>query len=226
MEINRQPINIRAKQIGVLLRGARLTAQKNILECADYLNIDQDQFEYYEYGEQSPSLPELELLAIFLDVPVNYFWGKEVKMKLEEEQSEIDVSTVIGIRQRIIGALIRQERNNQNLSLDELATKVGIDQQLLAQYELGEKPIPVTLLESFGKVLNKSVDDFKSKELIKGNHLERTPITGLDIELPQDIRDFINKPVNIPYIELAMRLSEMPVEKLRMVAEGLLEITL
>jgi len=38
--------------------------------------------------------------------------------------------------------------------------------------------------------------------------------------------DFISKPVNRPYLQLAQRLSEMSVEKLRMVAEGLLEITL
>ncbi len=44
--------------------------------------------------------------------------------------------------------------------------------------------------------------------------------------LPPDLQEFISKPVNRPYLELAQRLSEMSVEKLRAVAEGLLEITL
>jgi hypothetical protein len=45
------------------------------------------------------------------------------------------------------------------------------------------------------------------------------------MELPEDVREFICKPVNLPYLKLAMRLSELSVEKLRAVAEGLLEIT-
>jgi len=46
------------------------------------------------------------------------------------------------------------------------------------------------------------------------------------LELPPDLQAFVCLPVNRPYIELARRLSEMSVEKLRAVAEGLLEITL
>jgi hypothetical protein len=44
-------------------------------------------------------------------------------------------------------------------------------------------------------------------------------------ELPNELQDFVCKPVNRPYLELAMRLSDLSVEKLRSVAEGLLEIT-
>jgi hypothetical protein len=45
-------------------------------------------------------------------------------------------------------------------------------------------------------------------------------------QLPQDFREFITKPINAPYLDLAMKLSELDVKKLRHVAEGLLEITL
>jgi hypothetical protein len=45
-------------------------------------------------------------------------------------------------------------------------------------------------------------------------------------ELSPELQDFLSKPINRPYLELAQRLSEMDVEKLRAVAEGLLEITL
>jgi hypothetical protein len=43
--------------------------------------------------------------------------------------------------------------------------------------------------------------------------------------LPADIQLFVSKPVNRPYIDLAIRLSGMSVEKLRSLAEVLLEIT-
>ena len=45
-------------------------------------------------------------------------------------------------------------------------------------------------------------------------------------KLPLDMQQFVSKPANLPYLELAQRLSEMSVERLRAVAEGLLEITL
>ena len=45
------------------------------------------------------------------------------------------------------------------------------------------------------------------------------------IHLPVEVQEFITKPVNMPYLLLAQRLSGMPVEKLRAIAEGLLEIT-
>jgi hypothetical protein len=44
-------------------------------------------------------------------------------------------------------------------------------------------------------------------------------------ELPTDVQEFVIKPVNIKYLEVAMKLSRMPASKLRSIAEALLEIT-
>jgi len=45
------------------------------------------------------------------------------------------------------------------------------------------------------------------------------------LELPLELRQFVAKPVNRPYLELAMKLSNMSRDKLRSVAEDLLDIT-
>jgi hypothetical protein len=45
------------------------------------------------------------------------------------------------------------------------------------------------------------------------------------VTLPEEIQSFVTQPVNRPYVELAMKLSNLPADKLRSVAEGLLEIT-
>jgi hypothetical protein len=45
------------------------------------------------------------------------------------------------------------------------------------------------------------------------------------LKLPPDLRGFASQPVNIPYLELARKLSGMSKDKLRSVAEGLLDIT-
>ena len=46
------------------------------------------------------------------------------------------------------------------------------------------------------------------------------------LELPEELRQFVSMPVNRPYIELAMKLSNMSRDKLRSVAEDILDITL
>jgi hypothetical protein len=43
--------------------------------------------------------------------------------------------------------------------------------------------------------------------------------------LPEDLRQFAAKPVNIGFIEIALMLSQMPTEKLRRVGESVLDIT-
>ena len=44
-------------------------------------------------------------------------------------------------------------------------------------------------------------------------------------ELPAELREFALRPINRSYLELAMKLAEMPAGALRQIAEGLLEIT-
>jgi hypothetical protein len=44
-------------------------------------------------------------------------------------------------------------------------------------------------------------------------------------ELPDELQSFVTKPINVKYLEVAMRLSEMSASRLRGIAEGLLEIT-
>jgi len=46
------------------------------------------------------------------------------------------------------------------------------------------------------------------------------------MKLPPELRAFVCLPVNLPYLELARNLSQLSTEKLRSVAEGLLDITL
>jgi hypothetical protein len=46
------------------------------------------------------------------------------------------------------------------------------------------------------------------------------------LELPIDLREFLIKPGNQAYLRMAKQLSELSVEKLRSLAEGLLDLTL
>jgi hypothetical protein len=43
--------------------------------------------------------------------------------------------------------------------------------------------------------------------------------------LPPELREFVANSINLPYLQVAMNLSQMPVEALRQIATGLFEIT-
>jgi hypothetical protein len=74
-------------------------------------------------------------------------------------------------------------------------------------------------------VLDTSVEQFYDKHGPIGKWRSQQGNYHKFLDLPPDIQQFVCKPVNRPYLELAMRLSELSAEKLRAVAEVLLEIT-
>jgi transcriptional regulator with XRE-family HTH domain len=218
-------INLRAKKLGVLMRDARLSSNKSVDECAEAMGVSEARYGEYELGVKSPSLPEVEILAIKLDVPVEHFWGRSTRPERTSE-NHFDPQQLIPLRQRIIGVQLRQARLESGKSIESLAEETMISPERLQQYEMGEKAIPMPSLEIIAVALKRPVKDFQDQHGPVGVwSIRQRAINGL-LEMPPDMQNFVSKPINRPYIELAQRLSEMSVEKLRTVAEGLLEITL
>jgi transcriptional regulator with XRE-family HTH domain len=182
--------------------------------------------ETFEIGDASPSLPELEALAFYLQVPLEQFWAREVSTAEKAGSLRFDSERLLAIRQRMIGAQVRQARFDTGLSLEELAEKSGLERDQLAIYEVGEQPIPLPELESLANALARPLRDFHDNRGPIGTWLKQQRVLQNFAELTPEMQDFLSKPINRPYLELAQRLSEMNVEKLRAVAEGLLEITL
>ena len=49
------------------------------------LNVENQLIESWEYGDAAPTLPQLELLAYYLDVPVSHFWSMKT---IETDKNE------------------------------------------------------------------------------------------------------------------------------------------
>ena len=224
--INSSAMIIRAKKLGVLIQDARLATGKSVDECAEAIGATGSEFTAYEYGEESPSLPELEVLAYFLDVPISHFWGGRSISEDDKSTRILNQEQLISLRKRVIGTLIRQARTESDLSLDELAESIGISSGQLESYELGQEPIPLPTLEALGTELNRPIQDFRDEQGPIGEWAARRHAIQDFLELSPEVQTFVSKPVNRPYLELAIRLSEMTVERLREVGEGILEITL
>ena len=224
--VNPNLTKVRSKIIGVLLMDARLFRGKSIHECAGVIGVPDDVYESYEYGISSPSLPELETLAYFLKMPVEHFWENEIASEKYASDEQIDFDKLMKMRQKAIGTKIQQARTENGLTLERFAELSGIPTRIMESYELGETPLPIPELEIISELLNRPLSDFRDQETILSKAPDMLQITQQLQEMPSDLLAFVLKPINRPYLELAKRLSEMSVDKLRDVAEGLLEITL
>jgi transcriptional regulator with XRE-family HTH domain len=225
MSIDTTAMTLRAKIIGALIRDARLAAQKPIDNCAEIVGISPQDFEAYELGEKAISLPELEAIAYYLHIPVDHFWDRDTLTVNAGEINLPNILALIRLRHRIVGAMLRQARLETQITVQELAEHIGVEISQMEAYELGKDPVPLPLLEYLSGVLNRSIREFQDQRGPVGVWNAQQRAMRDFLALPPDIQTFITKPVNRPYLDLAIRLSEMTVDKLRAVAEGLLEIT-
>jgi len=132
---------------------------------------------------------------------------------------------LIGIRQRLVGALLRQQRENASLSLKTLSEQSGLSTARLKAYELGERPIPLPELEGLVALLGGQIETIFDQTGRIGQWMIQQKAVQDFLQLTPELQNFVCKPVNRPYLELAMKLSGMSTQKLRSVAEDLLDIT-
>lgn len=222
----RSQITIRTKKLGVLIRDARTSQRRSVQECADAMGIKPALLRAYEKGRRAPSLPELELLVHYLKLKINHFWGQSALTDTATQPESLNAPLLVSVRQRKIGALLRQERNNANVSLKAVSEQSGIPGTRIKAYELGERSIPLPELEAVINVLDSRIDKFYDESGPVGQWMTEQKAMLKFLELPAEIQNFVCHPVNRPYLELAMKLSEMSKDRLRSVAEGLLDITL
>jgi transcriptional regulator with XRE-family HTH domain len=220
-----QGYQIRGKMLGVLMRDARLGAGRSLQDCANMLHVAAELVEAWEFGDEVPSLPQLEILAYYLGVPVSHFWGQET---LESTRgSTLDTqSEYIALRTRMIGALLRQAREDVGLSVEEVAAAAYLSAEQVTQYELGEVEIPMHELSVLSGLVKKNISFFLESSSQIGELLALKEMWQHFMELPEDLRQFAANPLNMGFIEIAMLLAQMPVDRLRRVGESVLNITM
>ena len=212
----------RAKILGLLIRDARLFAGRSVADCAGTLNISPATFAAAEKGTHVLSLPDLEVLAMYLQVPMAHFWGTETMGR----PRQVDYDELQQLRRSVIGGLLRRARVQAGRSLEEVAQEIKGDAGQVAAYELGETPIPLLTLERMGKYLGVPLDYFMDQQ--RGplaEHEAEQKMRQRFADLPASMRAFVVEPINRSYIETAMRLADLDVHRLRQIAEGILDIT-
>jgi len=213
------------KIVGVLVRQARLRAQKSMEECAQALTCEPETIARIEEGKEGCTMPQLEVLADFLHVPLLVLLGEE-EMPSEVASGSRPYAEMMLVRRKIIGVILRQARLEVGRTIDDAASVLGWEPEQLEKVEFGQEDIALpdllALVEALGTSLDRLIGDEGTVAVYdeRGNH-DSQRLSHLSPE----VRQFVLKPINIPYLQVAMNLSRMPSETLRQIASGLLEIT-
>jgi len=217
---------LRAKKLGVLLRDARLSSGKTMKECGEAIGVSGSTISSYEKGKSSPSLPELEMLAYFLKVPIGRFWKDIIISSEDVPLDQLDIEHTQAIRHRQIGKLLEEARLKLEITFDEITEKTGITYGRMKRFETGDSPVPLPELELLSNTLEFTLSDLFEIETDVGKWIAAQSGINEFLELPTDLQRFITKPVNRPYLEVAKKLSTLTADQLREIAESLLEITI
>lgn len=215
---------LRGRILGVLIRDARLAKGSTVEECAASLGISAQTLISWETGQGHPSLPEIELLAHELGVPISHFWATET-MTGNTQSPELPQAEYVALRNRVVGATLRKARTDADLTPEQLAEKTGLTPDQIIEYEMGQAPIPLTELTSLAAATNVSLRHFLESSNRVGRWLANQENFKSFSEMPDEMRAFLSNPVNASFIELAMWFSDLGVDDLRGIAESILHLS-
>jgi len=217
--------NSRAEIIGQRLTILREKKRLRVGEVATTLGITSNRYKNYESGDQIPSLPELEVLANLYSTPISFLISFDESLIEASGMDALQAQKFMQLRQRIIATRLRKALDEADLPRKDIATALGISPKELSSYLTGKKPIPLALLEVLCRIAAIAMQSFYGTQGMVGEQLTMAERVAGFRQLPADLQNFIAQPINRPYVELAKRLSSLPAEELRSIAEGLLDIT-
>ncbi len=222
---NQEVIELRSRIIGALLQNVRDRSRISQQECAAILGVPVEKLAAYEEGSKAISLPELELLTRFLNVPLSAIRTADTLNEMQADKKTPNPGMYLLLRHRIVGARLRQLRTEANRTQQDLADMLECPLATITEYEFGKRQIPVAELEVVCRALNVPLSYFLDKDSDIGKwHLLQDQFEMFK-DMAPELREFVLKPINKSYLELAMKLAQMPAGALRAIAEGLLEIT-
>ena len=216
-------ISLRTKMLGALIREARMESGKSLKELAALVGTTSGTLSSYEHGRKGISLPELELLAFHLDLSLRRFWPTD--KPAPSSWANFNPVLLLSLRQRMIGAQLKADREAADLNQRDLAKHTGISTAKLRAYENCERPVPIPDLEPLLAALGHTVDEYVDTQGPVGEwDGAKRAFEGL-LQLPLDLREFVSRPENHTYIRLAKQISQVEVDRLRTVADVLHDLT-
>ena len=213
------------KKLGILIRNAREINKFTQEECAQVVGVSIAEFDSFETGESSISLPQLEIISFFMNIPLSHFLGSTLYPEKTVFPEESDLLTFYELRHKKIAAKLQSLRDEKQLPPEQMLKNSHLTEEEYLAFESCERPVPLQTLNSFAYTLGVPLKLFLAESGKIGSwHHEQKAVKTL-AEIPNELEEFLTNPSNEPYLRLAMHLSKLSADRLRAIAEGLLEIT-
>ena len=210
--------SLRGRILGVLIRKVRFEAKRSPVECAEFLGIEPQLIEAWEFGESIPSWPQVELLSLFLNGRTSDSGYSAIA---EEQTARIEY---LLLRQRLIGAQLRAVRETIGWSIEELSKRSGFEAGQINRFELGEEKVPVCDLAALAQSLKTDLSFFAAIPPAPPNSLPRQENPELLVKTHTDLRQFAAQNENSAFIKLAMAFKHIAPDDLHRIADALFAI--
>ena len=208
---------VERKIIGVLMRAARERSHRSPKQVAQRLGASAGRVRQYESGIREVSLPELEMLALYLQVPLSYFLNPD-SMAQEDLPLPPQPERIKSLR-TIIGERLKSARIAAGKSREECARLLLIKPSTISRYERGLSDIPITELDRLATFLDVNLFYF-----LLAQHEVQVDVLDLEklARMPKEVRMFALNAENLPYLRMAQKFSDLPHDKLKELGEILL----
>lgn len=174
-----------------------------------------------EAGEAEPALGELEALAHFLDVSVESLM-RDDDPETDEPRKQPDFKMMSVLRQRIIGARLKQARLDRGLSITETSELLGLTRAQLHNIEMGRRPLPVSRLLKLIQHYDITVDQLLDLGIGPVGEKQLRVMQHMRFDaLPDDVKAFVASASSLPYLQAAMHLGQLPKAQLKSAAKVL-----
>lgn len=218
-------LELRARMLAVLVRDARTHADRTAEDGASVLGLSPEAYASLESGEGAFSLPQLELLAYYFDIPLAHFLGDALLAPGQGLRLAPPPPESLPLRDRIVAVQLHQARQARGLAPEAIAAATGLRIDDVLAYEGGDAPIPLPVLDAWARQLDLRLAALSETAGVIGAWQTATRQAHLLDQIPADLRQFVTQPVNAPYLRLAQKLSQLPASELRELAAILLDIT-
>lgn len=207
--------------IGAQIRCTRMEAGRSVRDLAKLAGMSSKRLAALEAGEAEPALGEIEALAHYLNVPIDDLLRDNV-IDNDEPAKQPDFKGMAVLRQRIIGARLKQARLDRGASITDTAAMLGLTRAQLNSIEMGRRPLPVSrmlkLIQHYDitvdQLLDLGIGPVGEKQLRVMQHMRFDA-------LPDEVKTFVTSASSLPFLQAAMHLSQLPQEQLSSAAKVL-----
>jgi len=197
------------------LQKARNFRGISLKDCGSLLGIPANKLLNYEKGKYVPSLTELEALSYIYSVPLAALFYPDEYLDFFKVPDAEQLKQLLQIRNRIISTSLQIAFEKTGKSLKELSKTADVSVSKVKRYLRGVVDIPFGDVQKLTTALDLDINSLMDSESPIGQWQELQKKKIAFAQLPDEVRNFLNKKENWPYMDV--------VEKMKLIEPGKLE---